>query len=196
MEQTIASAFDLDVEYLTIWGASTANVTERDPKEIDFLFSVFKNSFEKLIASPEISDRRVRVRILGEWRVLFPEPLKKVYEDIIEKTEKNDGPSLTFMMAYSGTGEILRAVDILRATSPDIVIDRDSIKRSLMTHDLPAVDLVIRTGGEPHWSDGFMMWDTANSQLYFTETLWPDFSKEELAKVVEQYRSTERRMGK
>ena len=75
-------------------------------------------------------------------------------------------------------------------------IDQQNIKNALWTGDLPLVDLVIRTGGEPHWSAGFMMWHTADSQLYFTETLWPDFGKEELEKALADYSRRERRFGK
>ena len=65
-----------------------------------------------------------------------------------------------------------------------------------MTAELPPVDLVIRTGGEPHLSDGFMMWDTSDAQLYFTETLWPDFTAEEFKLALDKFKKTERRMGK
>lgn len=199
MERVISAAFDKGVSHLTIWGASVANVTERSKEEIDFLFSVFENNFRKLIDSSELSERKVRVRVLGEWRERFPDGLKKLYEEIIKKTEANDGPSLTFMMAYSGTGEMIEAAKKLAERSvsePEFEITKATLKESLMTRDLPSVDLAIRTGGEPHWSDGFMMFDIANAQFYFTETLWPAFSNEELEGVIDRFNATERRMGK
>ena len=72
----------------------------------------------------------------------------------------------------------------------------ESLRAALWTAELPDVDLVIRTGGEPHWSAGFMMWLTANSQFYFTEQLWPDFKKDELKKALDDYDGRERRLGK
>ena len=74
-------------------------------------------------------------------------------------------------------------------------IDEKLIKANLWTKDLPPIDLVIRTGGEPHWSSGFMMWDTANSQFYFTKTFYPDLSVGEFKEAIEQYSRRERRMG-
>lgn len=199
MERIITAAFDAGVSHLTIWGASVANVTERSREEIEFLFSVFSDSFRKLMESDELTERKVRVRILGEWRERFPDGLRNMYEEIIKRTENNEGPSLTFMMAYSGTGEMLEAVNSLanrKAADPEFKITKESLKESLMTYDLPSVDLVIRTGGEPHWSDGFMMFDIANAQFYFTETLWPGFSAEELNRVIDKFNETERRLGK
>ncbi|MDD5098866.1 MAG: polyprenyl diphosphate synthase [Candidatus Colwellbacteria bacterium] len=199
MEQIISAAFDMDVTHLTIWGASVANVTERSKEEVDFLFSVFEDSFKRLLNSPKLSERKARVRILGEWRNRFSDSLKNVCEELINNTEKNDGPSLTFMLAYSGTGEILEAAKNIaerKAADQSFEITRESYKESLMTKELPPVDLVIRTGGEPHWSDAFMAWDTANAQLYFTETFWPAFSEEELKSAIDKFNATERRMGK
>lgn len=86
-------------------------------------------------------------------------------------------------------------VQKLRIKNSELRINEKLIKNNLWTKDLPPVDLVIRTGGEPHWSMGMMMWDVADAQLYFTETLLPDFSVEEFKKAIEQYSKTERRMG-
>ena len=102
-------------------------------------------------------------------------------------------------MAYSGIDEIKEAVKQIansKAQSANLEIDENLIKNNLWTKDLPPVDLVIRTGGEPHNSNGFMMWDTADSQFYFTETLYPDFSPEEFKKAVSIYQKIERRLGK
>ena len=75
------------------------------------------------------------------------------------------------------------------------IIDKDFIKSCLWTKDLPLVDLVIRTGGEPHLSAGFMMWDIADAQFYFTEKLWPDFGQEDLKEAVKNYSQRPRRFG-
>ena len=90
----------------------------------------------------------------------------------------------------------IQKITELRIKNRELRINKELIKNNLWTKDLPAVDLVIRTGGEPHWSAGMMMWDVADSQLYFTETLYPDFSVEEFKKAINKYGQTERRMGK
>lgn len=107
--------------------------------------------------------------------------------------------SSIFFIAYSGLGEILDATESiaqLKAENPGLVIDGDLFKNQLVTRDLPPVDLLVRTGGEPHNSDGFMMWDTANAQLFFSDKLWPDFSNADLQEAILDYTSRERRMGK
>jgi len=199
MENIIYAAFDLGVTHLTIWGASVANVAERSKEEVEFLFSVFGSSFKKMLNSPKLAEKNARIRMLGEWRERFPLELKNVCEELIGKTENNNGPALTFMLAYSGTGEIIEATKKIcarKAADPSFEITRESYKENLMTKDLPPVDLLICTGGESHWSDAFMAWDTANSQLCFTDTFWPAFSAEELRETIDKFKGTERRMGK
>jgi undecaprenyl diphosphate synthase len=80
--------------------------------------------------------------------------------------------------------------------SPKTPVDYISVKEYLWTSALPSVDLVVRAGGEPHWSGGFMMWHTTDSQFYFTKKFWPDFDPKELQKALSDYASRERRFGK
>ena len=130
--------------------------------------------------------------------------------DSSKKTKNYKKHQLTFLMAYSGIDEmeeairkivisILRTSDVHNIRTSDVqkLINKESIKANLWTKDLPAVDLVIRTGSasEPHLSSGMMMWDIADSQLYFTDTLLPDFSPEEFKKAVEHYSEKQRRSG-
>ncbi|MFY9493429.1 MAG: undecaprenyl diphosphate synthase family protein, partial [Minisyncoccia bacterium] len=99
------------------------------------------------------------------------------------------------LLAYDGRTEMLEALEQMCQKTPAAKPTPELIKKYLYTKDLPAVDLVIRTGGEPHWSAGFMMWDVANSHLYFTPTLWPDFNKKELAQALLAYSAAPRRLG-
>jgi undecaprenyl diphosphate synthase len=199
VEKIVKTVFGTGIDYLTIWGTSIANMTKRTKEEVDFLFSIFENSFKNLAGLAEIKNARVKVRMIGEWRKFFPESLCETCDNLIEATKENDGPSLSFMLSYSGTNEMLEAIKKLaerKVKDPDFEITRESLKSCLMTAELPPVDLVIRTGGEPHLSDGFMMWDTSDAQLYFTETLWPDFTAEEFKLALDKFKKTERRMGK
>jgi undecaprenyl diphosphate synthase len=101
-------------------------------------------------------------------------------------------------MAYSGIEEMTAAVKDIAAGArrdPRLTVGPETITSHLWSRDLPPVDLVIRTGGEPHWSEGMLMWHVANAQLHFTPTLWPDFGPEEFAKIVARYNRTERRLG-
>ncbi|MBI1755146.1 di-trans,poly-cis-decaprenylcistransferase [Candidatus Azambacteria bacterium] len=193
MERVLKTALDMNIPAVTVWGSSVSNVTKRPQKEVAFLFDVFKKQFAKLAKSKDLKKRGVRVRIFGRWEELFPEGTKKPMREVVENTKDNAKHHLTFLMAYSGTDEMLKAIKEMPRGS---AVDERTIKNHLWTKELPPVDLVVRTGGEPHWSAGFMMWDVAEAMLYFTETLWPDLSSEEFTQAIKRYSDTQRRFGK
>ncbi len=198
-EKVLKTLLDLKISYVTFWGASLSNITKRSPEEVKELFAIYKKMFAKLAKDKKPDKHRIKIDILGRWRELFPSETKAPMEEVLEKTKGYDGRQLTFLMAYSGTDEMVHACKNIaqaKTKDPELTIDGELLKRNLLTKDLPPVDLVIRTGGEPHWSDGLMMWDVANAQLYFTKTLWPDFSPEECKKALEYFSRAERRMGK
>ena len=199
-ERILKVALDLKIPYFTFWGCSVNNITKRSKTEVKFLLKLFEKYFKKLADTKEIHRQKVKVNAVGRWRELFPENVKRAIKEVINKTKNYKNHQLTFLLAYSGIDEMTAAISkiaelTLRRGSGQ-GIDGKLIKNNLWTKDLPPVDLVIRTGGEPHWSDGAMMWDAANAQLYFTETLWPDFSVEEFKKAISTYQKTERRLGK
>ncbi len=196
-EEIMDAAMDLGVEYITLWGCSVDNLTKRDAREVKFLIKIFEDHFRKLAKDKRVYKNEVRIEILGEWRKFFSKDGVAVMADLIDRTKKHSKCHMTFLMAYSGVDEMIGAIRRI-ATSHDgkFPIDVDTVKRNLLTRDLPAVDLVVRTGGEPHWSSGFMMCDVRDAQLYFTKTLWPAFSVKELRSAIDAYSNTERRLGK
>ena len=199
LDPILREALALHIPYVTFWGASVGNVTKRSKTEVAFLYALFAKYFLSLAKSKEIKENRVRIRVLGRWEEHFSAPAKKAIRQAIEATKTHDRFHLTFLLAYSGADEMLSAMrDIAsrKIQDPKLEIDEAVIKDHLWTRELPPVDLVIRTGGEPHWSQGFMMWDVANSQLCFTETLWPAFGPKEFQAAVKKFSETERRMGK
>lgn len=193
----LKKALELKIPYITFWGCSVNNVTERPLIEVKFLFKIFEQYFKKAAADKTIHDNQVKINVLGRWNELFPEKTKNQIKKAIKATEKYGRFTLTVLLAYSGTDEMIEAVrKIVNTKNKPSLIDGGLIKNNLWTHNLLPVDLVIRTGGEPHWSAGFMMWDVAEAVLYFTKTLWPDFSTEEFESAVGVYDKTERRFGK
>jgi undecaprenyl diphosphate synthase len=198
LDKILKTALDLKIAYFTFWGTSKDNIIKRSKEEVFFLFKLFKTQFKKLAKDPRIHKNKIRVNVIGEWPRYFPAEVKNAINEAIEKTKYYDNFNLTFLMAYSGKDEMLEAIRRIanrKLQSVKLEIDEELIKNNLWTKDLPSVDLIIRTGGEPHNSDGFMMWDTADSQYYFTDTLWPDFTPEEFQKAIEIYSKTERRFG-
>ena len=202
LEKILKAALDLKIPYFTFWGTSLDNITKRSPQEVNFLFDIFERWFKKLAKSKDIHKNFVKINVFGRWNKLFPERVKKPIRQAIEKTKNYKNYQLTFLMAYSGIDEMttaIRGIAEFRIQNSELRINEESIKANLWTKDLPAVDLVIRTASErdnwSHLSAGLMMWDLADAQIYFTQTLFPDFSVAEFKKAIKQYSQTERRMG-
>jgi undecaprenyl diphosphate synthase len=198
-EKLLKTALDMKIPYLTFWGCSVDNVVKRPKEEVGFLFDIFAREFKRLANDKDIHERQVKIDFLGRWEEFLPEGAKKSIKEAVEKTKNYKNYHLTFLMAYSGTDEMTAAIQRiaeLRMKNEELRIDDNLIKKNLWTKDLPPVDLAIRTGGEPHWSSGMMMWDIANAHFYFTETLFPAFSVEEFKKAVDNFGKTERRLGK
>lgn len=197
-QKILQAALDLKIINFTFWACSVDNLTKRSASEVKFLCKLFEKYFKKLAKAQEIQKNQIKINVLGRWQEFFPLKAKQSVKEAIEKTRDHKKYQLTFLMAYSGLDEMTQAIKSIAAQknkNPQLKIDGDLIKNNLWTKDLPPVDLVIRTGGEPHWSSGMMMWDIANAQFYFTETFYPAFSVEEFKKAIACYSQIERRMG-
>jgi len=189
----------LNIPHLSFWGSSRDNLKKRPGREVKFLLNLFKKEFFKLSNSEKIHKNRIKINIFGSWREQFPDDIKKSLDHAVESTKNYSDYFFNFFIAYSGTDEIINAVKCVARKfkkNPSLLIDKNLFKNCLFTGSLPPVDLVIRTGGEPHLSDGFMMWEVANAQLYFSEKLWPDFNRQDFINAIEDYSKRERRFGR
>ena len=189
----------MKIPYFTFWGCSIDNVVKRPKTEVNFLFKLFESNFKKLLKDKDIEKNKVKINVFGRWQEIFPKSLNNTIKEVIEKTEDYYNHQLTFLMAYSGVDEMTSAIQRiaeLRIKNSGLKIDEKLIKNNLWTKNLPAIDLIIRTGGESHLSSGFMMWDIADALLHFTETLWPDFFVEKFKEVLADFGKIERRFGK
>ena len=196
-EKLIFFALRRGVECLTFWGSSVDNLTKRPLQEKKALLDIYKKYFEKLLQGEDIHRHEARVNIIGRWEEQFPESLKKILYELIEKTKHYQKKVLNFMLAYNGDDEMLMAISkIHEKYEKGVQITAEILKANLMTAQLPRVDYLIRTGGDPHLSAGFMMWDMANAQLYFAEEKYPDFDEEKLGRALDEYASRQRRFGK
>ena len=196
-ENLMREALKLGITNISIWGSSLENLQKRPLAEKRALLRIYEQYFAKLIDSSDIHDNEVKMNFIGKWREQFPQSLKDVMEKCITATEKYSKRTLNFFLAYSGDDEMLEAVrEIIKSDAKAEDVTFDTIKNNLMTRDLPAVDYLIRTGGEPHLSVGFMMWDIANAQLYFSEKFYPDFDVAQFGDAIEEYGRRQRRLGK
>lgn len=193
-------AVEMKIPYLTFWAASYDNIIRRSRQEVKFLVTLATTEFQRLLKDAEVSRNKIKIRILGKFREVMPKKTVKIIEKLMEKTEKNNLFSITFLLAYNGTDEMLDAIKRIAkaAKKSALKITNEVVKNFLWTKDLPPVDLIIRTGCEndPHNSAGFMMWHTAYSQYYFTKTLYPDFSPKEFEAAVKNFLEKQRRFGK
>ncbi len=195
------TALKLGIYCLSLWGGSWDNLTKRSNLEVKALFKIYESYFRKCIKNKEIHENEVRVNIIGRWENLLPKSGIKIIKELMKATQNYDKKLLNFFIGYNGTDEMLAAVKSIvndARADKEMNITKETLKNHLWSGDLPPVDLLIRTGieNDPHNSVGFMMWHTANSQYYFTNTMYPDFGKKEFTKAIKGYQKRERRLGK
>ena len=194
-ERIARHAITLGIQHLSIWGLSKDNFVKRSPKEVAGLLKLFKSQFDKLAQDDLIHDEQVKINVLGEWTEHFPASARRSAARAIEVTEEYRTLFLNIFLAYNGTDELLEAIQALVTEGSTKPVTAERLKEHLLTRDLPPVDLLIRTGGEPHLSAGFMMWDMADAELYFTPTLWPDFSSKDFDAALADFASRRRKKG-
>ncbi|MEK7576175.1 MAG: polyprenyl diphosphate synthase [Patescibacteria group bacterium] len=190
-EKILKSAFEQNVYCLSFWGMSVDNIDKRPPREVKFLLDTFSKVLMKAAKSPNLEKYDVRVSILGEWRERFPKKLVTLGEKIIEETKNRKKHVVNLLLCYDGKTEMISAFKKAGVSKGNFTTPKDF----LWTRDLPPVDLVIRTGGDPHLSAGFMMWDTADAQLRFEEKMWPDFTVADFEEAIADFKKRERRFG-
>lgn len=197
IEEIVRKALEMKIKNISFWGSSLDNLKKRPLLEKKALLGIYEKYFKRLVDSEEIHQNQAKINIIGRWREQFPESLKKILEDGINRTKDYRNYNLNFFLAYSGDDEMLEAIKKIseKVGKKTEQISAKLIKENLMTRMLPSVDLLIRTGGEPHLSAGFMMWDLANSQLYFSNKFFPDFSKEDFEIALDDFVQRQRRMG-
>jgi len=193
--------FKAGIPYFTFWAASEDNLRKRKAVEVQFLVFLLLQELKSKELLKKCQENEIRLRILGNWhKILENDQLLKVINTIEGKTFRFERHHLTLLFGYDGRREMIETIQKIKRNklNPE-QIDENVIKNSLWTCNLPPVDLVIRTGEEKpnwaHYSSGFMMWDTANAKLFFTETLWPDFSEEMLQEIIGNFSKNPRKFG-
>jgi undecaprenyl diphosphate synthase len=185
-------AFDRGVQHVVLWGASESNLQKREPKEIEFLYGLLRTELE--YRSKKVNQNQV-FRVCGLWQRPCDIELGEMVERAHARAIQDGDKVLTLLFGYSGKTEIVYAAR--RAAQMEEGINSDAIQKHLWTAHVPAVDMVIRTGIEddPHWSDLLLPWQIQSTQLYFSKTCWPAFSKQELEAAFEDCSNRSRRLG-
>lgn len=181
------------IPYLTFWWSSADNIRRRDTRELEMLFEAYQRFFDAF----DGRSLGIELRAYGRWRELLPYATAASVTTAIERSARGGARVLSFLLAYNGDEEMFELIDRIRL-APDRTehVNDDLVRQYLPTGDLPLVDLVVRTGGDPHLSTGLMMWQTRYAQLWFTGTLWPDFTLAELDLALSDYAAARRRVGR
>jgi undecaprenyl diphosphate synthase len=193
VRQAVEACARLGVPYLTLYAFSIEN-WKRPQTEIKLLMSLLREYLRKEIG--ELNKQNISLGVIGRIEEL-PQNVQQDLENAIEKTGQNTGMRLTLALNYGARAEL---VDAVRAVARklrgngDVVIDEETFSQFLYTRELPDPDLLIRTSGEMRLSN-FLLWQAAYSEIWVTETLWPDFSQEHLFQAIIDFQKRERRYG-
>ena len=175
-----------DVQRLTLYAFSTEN-WKRPRLEVEFLMKLLDTYLKNEL--PSYLENNVRFETIGDIKA-FSKTLQKTIATVREKTAHCDGLVQSLALNYGGRDEMIRAINALKNSDSDITVETISDKLDC-AHD---VDLFIRTGGD-HRLSNFLLWQSAYAELFFTDTLWPDFTTKELEKMIDKFAKIERRFG-
>ena len=192
VRETVEAATEIGIKFLTLYAFSTEN-WDRPESEVNALMTLLVSAIHK--ETKTLMDNNIKLSTIGATDSL-PSKAKKELREAIDKTKNNTRMTLVLALSYSGRWEILNAAKnlIVDDISPD-AINEQVFQQYLTTKNVPDPELLIRTSGEYRISN-FLLWQIAYSELYFTETLWPDFRRRDLEKAILDFQNRERRFGK
>jgi len=195
VKEIIRASKNIGIEVLTLYAFSTEN-WNRPQLETKALMALLRRFL--LAEGNELITNNIRLTTIGTIEDL-PKEVTALIQDVIGKTKDNTGMILNAALSYSGRSEIIRAVkniasDIKQGKITSQQIDETIFSNYLFTSELPDPDLLIRTSGE-HRISNFLLWQMAYTELYITDTLWPDFTEKDLIRALEDYQKRERRFG-
>ncbi|MBN2330621.1 MAG: di-trans,poly-cis-decaprenylcistransferase [Candidatus Aenigmarchaeota archaeon] len=186
-----------EVAEFSIWAMSTENV-DRDDYSRNLVYSLLEGKMKDLLVNPLVDEKKLKVNIVGSRLGDAPRAVRDLAAELVDKTRNNNGGrTLNICIGYGGRAEILNAVmessKWMRKNPLIAKLHQNVFERHLM---IPRpLDILIRTGGEKRLS-GFMLYQVEYAELFFTDTLWPDFSTEELDSILKEFKERERRFGK
>ena len=196
VRQVLEYCVEHHIPYLTLYTFSTEN-WNRPALEVKALMELLVKFLRK--EADELDKNNVRLNMIGNLEK-FPEKVKNTLVGVIDRLKHNKGTTLTLALSYGAREELLTTIKRIaqQVEQQQLKVDainEDIIQQHLYTYDLPNVDLLIRTSGEYRISN-FLLWQIAYAELYFTDVLWPDFTKKHLEEALISYQNRERRFGK
>ncbi|MEA4925400.1 MAG: isoprenyl transferase [Syntrophomonadaceae bacterium] len=195
LKELVKATDELTIPYLTVFAFSTEN-WKRPVTEVDFLMNLLVEFLQKEL--DELHQNHVRIRVMGDYSVI-PGECQAEIKTAIEKTRNNKGLVFNIAINYGARQEIITAVKQFahKLMAHEITIDdlnEEAFSSWLYTGDMPDPDLLVRTAGEKRISN-FMLWQIAYAEIVISETLWPDFSRDDLFRAIKEYQNRDRRFG-
>ena len=196
VEKLFTWAKELEIKELTLYAFSAQNFN-RPKKEFDYLMDIFHTEFEKLLKDERLMKDKVRMNFVGRlW--MFPKNVHLKMTELMEKTKKNDGYVVNIAMGYGGREEVMDATMKIAKKIKSGELKVEELNEEVFSKNLyfdSEPDLIIRTGGDRRTSN-FLLWQSPYSEWFFLEKTWPEFEKEDLIKVLDEFKLRERRFGK
>lgn len=197
LEEVLQWCMDLGIRIVTVYTFSTENFS-RDSDEVDFLFRMINDAFLDLIEDERIYKEGINVKIIGDVTKL-PKYLRDTIELTEEKTKHHEKFRLNLAIGYSGRGEIINAIRSIAGLVKDGKlepgdINEEKFREFLYDGSLPDPDLILRTSGEERISN-FLLWQSAYSELYFSDVNWPDLTKIDFLRAISSFQGRNRRFG-
>lgn len=195
VERICEEAWRMGIKYLTVYAFSTENWNRPDD-EVAALMKLLRSYMQTCLKTAKKND--MKIRVIGE-KSRLDEDIRIRIEELEEATKNNQGLNFQIAINYGSRDEITRAVKRLAGDVKAGKVEPEEVNEALIetyldTHGIPDPDLLIRTSGEQRLSN-YLLWQLAYTEFYFTDVHWPDFSKEELEKAIEQYNARDRRFG-
>jgi len=195
LKELVKACDELNIPFLTVFAFSTEN-WKRPITEVDFLMNLLVEYLHKEL--DELHKNNVRIHVMGDYTVI-PSECQMEIKNAIEKTSNNDGLVFNIAINYGSRQEIINTVKlfaekVIQNEMKIEEINEEIFSRSLYTGDMPDPDLLIRTAGERRISN-FMLWQIAYAEIVISDTLWPDFSREDLIMAINEYQGRDRRFG-
>ena len=196
VRKVVEAATEIGIEYLTLYAFSTEN-WDRPQAEVSGLMTLFVDTIAKEV--PDLHKNNIKLHFIGNLDML-PKEAQEALSNAMEITAQNTGLTLIIALSYSSRWELVEATKriaqkVLNGSLDMEHITEAEISENLTTSEFPDPELMIRTSGECRISN-FLLYQLAYAELYFTDTLWPAFGKEDLIKALSEYQSRERRFGK
>lgn len=193
VENVLKMCLDAGIKYTSMWALSSENLTSRSEKELADIFDLFRKKVPPLIE--KLKSHKINLKVVGDlW--LLPVDVREILLNAIDETVDGDAMTFILAIAYGGQDEIIRGIRRFVAEGQKIEdLNEKNFLEYLDTGTFPPPDLIVRTGGYERHS-GYFLYQSAYSEYFFTDTLWPDFSADDFQAALDSYNKTKRNFGK